>query len=654
MNNSNQSRRIARLARMRAIKRAAGLLLLVTASAGWGLCAQAQAQDGVRTYEVAWSVVGVETLPSDAALGQGFVEALSGRPGTTPGSANAFNIRGLKPGAGVWGAGAQGRAAGAEPLSVVNVSVGKHRDLLAFVMDEKGTTVLAALRRECLIGRKTRRDWAGPGPYQIPENAVRELAQDFGHLSVAALKLDEARRVSVSAVAWKTAASDLAGGFVDAPAPPGAKGGESAPMEASGSDGVQAVNALAFAALAQAGGQPTSQAVDASLTVEVARNIDHYALRYTLKRDGKTQQYVQRFIPQSELFDHIAVAARKLWAWRDDVRSVAKLGDGAAEPLAAGKGVTVIGVGGAIRGFEPVSGRDAWPAFPAKRPGFSYASIPVGAETRVIRLAKPNELIDIQSGRATPIAGDAPTLPWGMDLLPNGRAAVVADNTVSFHDGAKELWKITFADPITAGPGISDRAVFVGNEAGDLVSLSSTDGKELWRQPTGLRLQGPITLLGDSLILGSVDGTVLALSPSDGKPIWRHAAKDVLISRPILIDGRLLLADKGNTIWLLDPKTGQPKATYSTPTWLINAVLIQQPGKNWIACTDLHGSLRFLSLPDLKPIREIPLATDLTKPILLAPDLPTIWAGANEIDQKTPAVLVGDRKGWVYLVELPK
>jgi outer membrane protein assembly factor BamB len=620
------------------------VLAVLAAAMAVGASADAFAQAGAaeRTCEVTCLVIGAETLPSDAALGQGFGEALEARPG--------FSVKGVKAGASLWTPG--GTTAGAEPVTVVSVSVGKYRELLALVADEKGTTMLAALRRECQVIRKNRRDWAGPGPFQIPENAARELAQDFGHLQTAGLKADDAKRVLINVIPWKTVGTDLAGGFTEAPTA-GGKAVAAVPMEPSGGANLAVANALAIAAMAQAGAQPTNQNVPTTLTIEMAQNIDHYALRYTLKRDGKTQRQVHRFIAQAELFEHIAVAGHKLWTWGDDVRSTAKVGDGPAEPLAAGNGVVVLGVGGVIRGVEPVSGNDLWPALAVKRVAFPYAVVNVGTENKVIRMARPPEAVDIQSGKFSLLTGDAPALPWAIDVSAKGRTAIVIDSTVFLSDGAKELWKTTLTDPITAGPALSDRALFVASETGEVIALSTADGSQMWRKPTGLRLVGPATLVGDSLIVCAIDGTVLAMVPGDGSVIWKHPGKDILLTRPCLVDGLLLLTDKGNTIWLLDPKTGQTKASYGSDTWLTNVVPIESAGQKWVVASDIQGVVRFLTLPSLKPQREVALAGQLSKAILLVPQLPSEWASGNDIDVKSPGVLLGDRRGWIYVLNLP-
>ncbi len=645
MQNTNENRVSLRRVRLSLWKRGVlgllGLLAGVSCGAGFGVVQAGPAAPG-RTCEVVWSVVGPDVQPADTAGGQGFAESLASRPG--------FAVTGVKTSGGVWGT--PGKA-GTEPVSVVNVAVGKHRDLLLFVMDDKGTTVLAGLRRECLMGRKTRRDWAGPGPLQIPENAVRELVQDFGHLVISGLKVQEDRQVSINVAAWKAAAAELAGGFTETPAP-GGKGAGATQMAPGNGLAIQAVNALAIAAMSQAGAQPTTQAAAASLTIEVAQDVDHYALRYTLKRDGKSEQYVQRFIGQAELYDHIAMAARKLWAWRDGVRSAAKLGDGVAEPLSAGKGLTVMSVGGTIRGIDPVSGRDMWAAVPPRRVVFPQAVLAQATENKVLRMGKPSEMVDVQTGRLTAISTDAPVLPWAIDLGSGSKVAMVLDGTVNLSDAGKEVWKVTYPDPLTAGPGISEKAVFAGNEAGEVVALSSADGKEIWRQPTGLRLTGPVTLVGESVVVASFEGTVVALNAGDGKERWRYGARDVLLARPVVVDGLLLLADKGNTVCLLDPKTGEAKATFTAPTWLINAAAVEHGGKKWVVCSDLAGKVRFLDVPGLKPVSEVALDAQLSKPILQAADLPTIWGSGNEIDVKAAGVLVGDRRGWVYVLNFPR
>ncbi|MCX5662051.1 MAG: PQQ-binding-like beta-propeller repeat protein [Planctomycetota bacterium] len=619
----------------------------------------------------AFAAVGPEADEVDGGISQQFAESLGARPG--------FSVKFVPRSSGNWLTPPQGAGATTGGwLSFVMVATGEHRDAVVLVPDEKGTAVLAAVRRPCHYGGKARRDWVDPGPGQIVDNAMKEIAADLGHRWSTTWASRPERRVKVTVAGWKVAAGELGGGL-DAAIK--GKESETEKMEAALMPALDGATVLAFAALAEAGFEPTTQDAPASLRIEVAQSVDHDALRLTLTRDGKETKLVDRVVQRPAIYEHLLAAGRKMLVWGDTVRDVAKVGVASAEPLALGVGpgeggagasgpagkaggaIVVASVGLDLCGIDPATGQDKWRIVAGERSSPRFVAVQglgqgAGAGA-VVRVMHDAAKVDLATGKVESVAGAAPATGGAIALLPDGRAAVVQDVAVSLQGKGKEIWKVAFAEPILAGPAVAGERVIVGVTGGELVALSLADGKELWRKATGLRLSGPISLVGgagDRLIVGSAEGTWRAFASADGAPAWDYAGKDVPLARPIEVNGQLLLADKGNHVALVDPANGAAKATFNSPTWLRGVMVTPgaNPGaKRWVVCTDLRGTVSFLSPADLKPVRRIELATRLN-PGIVAGDLPLAWAGHDDLEQKAPGVVVGDVDGWLYLIDMPK
>jgi len=593
-----------------------------------------------RPFAVTFSTAGPDGEAVDASMLDGFVESLAARPGFAAQATARTGLLWFNPPV----------VKNNERLSMVAVAVGDHRDLLALMWDDKGTTIVAAARRPCRIGAKGRRDWYGPGPYQLPENAVKELAADVGHTWKPGLARDESRRVQVNVKSWLVSASDLTAGM-DALVKE-KKGAEAERPVAASTPAIDGVKALTFAALSESNLQASSEPAPITLDIELAQATDHYAFRCTLKRDGKTSTYQRRFVPRSDLYDHLVTTTRKMLVWSEGVRDAAKLGAGDIEPLAATKGIVAVNVGEHLLGIDPQSGETKWAIEAAPKTAPRYFAWPAGDnQPGVICLFRDAGRIDLNTGKSTSIAAMVPALPAGFDLI-GDQYACIRESTAALYKSAKEAWKTTLNEPLVCGPAIHGENLIVANDAGELIALKP-DGKELWRQPTQLRLRGPIALLDGKLLVGSLEGALLAVSPTDGKTLWKHAARDVLLQRPVLVDGLLLIADKGDTLWLLDPKTGEARANFLAPTWIRSVRAIEHANKKWIVCVDRQGTVRFLTLPDLKVAREVRLATSPATNSLFSAELPLNWASHDDLEQKAPGLLVGSTDGWLYLLDIP-
>lgn len=601
-----------------------------------------------------YAAVGTEAEEMDEGLSTQFAESLSARPG--------FAVKFVQRPTGNWLTPPRGATTGGW-ISFVMVATGEHRDAVVLVPDEKGTAVLAAVRRPCHFGGKARRDWIDPGPGQLPENAMKEIAADLGHRWATAWPGRPDRRVQVTVAGWKVAVGELGGGL-DAAIK--GKESESDKMEPAPIPALDGVTVLAFAALAEAGFEPTTQPAAMSLRIEVAQSVDHDALRLTLTREGKEAagkpaKLIDRVVQRPAMYEHLLTAGRKLLLWGELVRDVAKIAPGPApvEPLTLSAGAVVASVGLDLVAIDPATGLEKWKLAAPERSAPRYIAAPASVDqgVTVVRLSGNADRIDPATGKAEPFSGPMPATAGAIAPLPDGRAAVIHGSIVSLQARGKEVWKADFIEPVLAGPAVVGERVVIGAPNGDLVALALADGKEAWRKPTGLRLRGPIAAMGERMLVGSSEGTWRAFAAATGEKAWDYAGKDVPLLRPIEIDGSLLLlADKGNHVAIVEAATGAAKATFDSKTWLRGVAVTpggQAGAKRWVVCTDLRGTVTFLGLADLKPARRVELATRLNPGIVLG-DLPLAWAGHDDLEQKAPGALVGDVEGWIYLLEAPK
>ncbi len=119
------------------------------------------------------------------------------------------------------------------------------------------------------------------------------------------------------------------------------------------------------------------------------------------------------------------------------------------------------------------------------------------------------------------------------------------------------LSSYTIKDKIIAGLSGTSDELFYGTQNGDLVALSKTDSKELWR--TFLKsemLSQPVVALG-LVIARTTDGNVQAFSIGSGDKVWSYKTTVPALSlrgnsTPVLVDDGLLLvaSDNGRLIGL--------------------------------------------------------------------------------------------------------
>jgi outer membrane protein assembly factor BamB len=106
-------------------------------------------------------------------------------------------------------------------------------------------------------------------------------------------------------------------------------------------------------------------------------------------------------------------------------------------------------------------------------------------------------------------------------------------------------------------PAVGGGRVYVADARGRLVAVDASSGRVQWQRDTDLAFSGGPDLERDRLILGTTGGQVVALSNSDGREIWRTQLESEVLSVPRATnDGRVIVHTLDDSIYGLDGANG--------------------------------------------------------------------------------------------------
>lgn len=122
--------------------------------------------------------------------------------------------------------------------------------------------------------------------------------------------------------------------------------------------------------------------------------------------------------------------------------------------------------------------------------------------------------------------------------------SVYALNTSS----GKIIWQQQLSSRIWSAPAIGNGSMYVGDQAGKIVSLSTDTGKENWSiQPDGPVLGSPL-VLSDLIVIGTgmkdpkTERSSLVAVDAEGKIIWSQSITGKLYSTPVFAGDLILVA----------------------------------------------------------------------------------------------------------------
>lgn len=151
------------------------------------------------------------------------------------------------------------------------------------------------------------------------------------------------------------------------------------------------------------------------------------------------------------------------------------------------------------------------------------------------------------------VAADlSPVVRGGQVYVANAKGTVFAFNAQT----GKKIWRSETAKRVSAGLGVNDSALFLGEQNGEILALNIDNGNILWKKQ--LKTETSVSPVANDeyvIVLGS-NGTVFCLSADTGNQIWSKKLSVPKLSlkgnaRPFLIGGVAYLGlDNGQVVAL--------------------------------------------------------------------------------------------------------
>lgn len=187
--------------------------------------------------------------------------------------------------------------------------------------------------------------------------------------------------------------------------------------------------------------------------------------------------------------------------------------------------------------------------------------------------------IDVQKAWSTSVGGDEPKLRLGLGVAVDGERAFAAGHkgeviAVSVTNG-KRLWRVNTKLPLSGGPGAGGGLVVVASSFGDIVALDGATGKQRWKTRVNSEILAAAAVDEDLVVVRTVDGHVYGLAAFDGAQRWNADQQVPRLSlrgtaTPIIVgdivacgfdNGRVLALNRrdGTTAWevTVSPPSGR-------------------------------------------------------------------------------------------------
>lgn len=388
------------------------------------------------------------------------------------------------------------------------------------------------------------------------------------------------------------------------------------------------VRAIATAAACVAGWAPTTHKAEARARVEVRVRDQACDFRVTFARGKENDTVLSRDrVPWEEFHDQLAVLLSL--PTRPAVADFARPSPDGVSLLGVEAGRIICVVDGELAALDAATGAEAWrlrvpqAKTGPKRVERYAARRDAAGKLRLFRTTTALAEVAVAGGAITQLA---PVAAAAFDVGSDGEVVAVQGAKLAGYARGKEAWSVTATEPITAGPRLDADRVLFGTGRGELVALSRTDRRELWRVPLGMQLWGPVAAAGAlRLAFSAEDETLFAVDPTDGSVKWKFAAGDALVQPPIEHDGAVVVVTKGNRVARLDPAAGTVAAEAKWPTWVVSAEPVTVGGQSRLAVADVSGRVALLGR-DLKTTWETSLGTRATGRVAVA-SAPPVWKG---------------------------
>lgn len=359
------------------------------------------------------------------------------------------------------------------------------------------------------------------------------------------------------------------------------------------------VKAIVIAAACSEGWAPTAKTASAHAKLEVRVHDQACSFQLGIERDGKRSVFTKERVPWEEFHDQLCVLFR-MPSLSPRVTDFIRPNPDGVQVLESEGDRSFLSVDGELVALD-ADGREAWRlrsikgkaagGVKPKKPDSFAARRDESGKLRLFGWGAGLGEISAKDGSVSMLAPEAPAGASPLfDAGAGGEVVVARAGRLSLFEGGKERWTLAEPAAVSCGPRMDGDRVLFGNEQGDLVAVSRSGGKTLWRVDTGGPLRGPIgAARGLRFVFSNLEEAVLAVDPRDGSVRWRFSAGDVPVCAPFEQGGSIVLATKNNRLLRLNPESGALEAEVKLPEWILDARPVLLGNRGAVATVEASG-----------------------------------------------------------------
>ncbi len=112
-------------------------------------------------------------------------------------------------------------------------------------------------------------------------------------------------------------------------------------------------------------------------------------------------------------------------------------------------------------------------------------------------------------------------------------------------------------DYMHSSPVSDGENIIIGSADGNLYSIDSQTGLEIWRYSTRQKIRSTPLVTADAVIFGSWDGNLYAVDALTGKNIWRYDTGNIIQSSPVLCGDKIIIGSRSAKVFAVDHRTGE-------------------------------------------------------------------------------------------------
>ena len=131
-------------------------------------------------------------------------------------------------------------------------------------------------------------------------------------------------------------------------------------------------------------------------------------------------------------------------------------------------------------------------------------------------------------------------------------------------ESGKEVWRFEASGQVSGAPTVADCRVFFGQQGGnqDLFCVSEADGSPIWTAQPGW-VWTTVTPHHGRLFTGTVNGNIVALSTEDGRLHWNRPTNGGIYPAPAVGDGEVITGSWDGYYYALEAESGETVWAYA-------------------------------------------------------------------------------------------